>query len=66
MYERSQLTKVHLGESCLAFHVCISVCSATSWVWVLASWTVVFEIPWHVSIQWFYLYISISFPLNQI
>lgn len=66
VYERSQLTRVHLGEPCVAFWVCPSVCSAMSWVWVLASWAVVFKIPWQVSIQWLYLSIFISFPLNQI
>lgn len=35
MYERSQLARVHLGEACLAFRVCTSVCSAMSWVWFL-------------------------------
>lgn len=61
MYERPPQAKVHLGESlsptdanskcfeCEKQDECFSF-SAMSWVRVLALWTMVFKIPWQISI----------------
>lgn len=60
MYEKPPHTKVHLGES-LSLATASSkyfgcgkqgeCCfSAMSWVWVHAFWTIVFKIPWQISV----------------